>query len=73
MTDSDLLLIWVYRVNGYKRDNLITYGMVTGMVNCANSLGATLGPTVSGAITETLDFSWTCTVYAVLSLVMVSA
>ncbi|XP_067941340.1 MFS-type transporter SLC18B1-like isoform X2 [Watersipora subatra] len=43
-------------VNGYKRDNLHTYGMVTGLVHSAMSLGSTVGPVISGVLIEEKGF-----------------
>ncbi|XP_067943726.1 MFS-type transporter SLC18B1-like isoform X2 [Watersipora subatra] len=57
-------------VNGYKKDNLHTYGMVTGLVNGALSLGSTIGPVMSGVIIEESGFGWTTTYLALSNFIM---
>jgi len=32
------------RATGYERDSIHTYGMIAGMVNCAQGLGSIVGP-----------------------------
>ncbi|XP_067943441.1 MFS-type transporter SLC18B1-like [Watersipora subatra] len=57
-------------VNGYKRNSLHTYGMVTGLVNSAMSLGSTVGPVVSGIIIEDKGFGWTTTYLAFANFIL---
>ncbi|XP_067943732.1 MFS-type transporter SLC18B1-like [Watersipora subatra] len=57
-------------VNGYKKDSLHTYGMVTGLVNGALSLGSTIGPVISGVIIEGTGFGWTTTYLAFANFIM---
>ncbi|XP_067943731.1 MFS-type transporter SLC18B1-like [Watersipora subatra] len=57
-------------MNGYKKDNLHTYGMVTGLVNGAMSLGSTVGPVISGVIIESTGFGWTTTYLAFTNFVL---
>ncbi|XP_067943729.1 MFS-type transporter SLC18B1-like isoform X2 [Watersipora subatra] len=57
-------------MNGYKRDSLHTYGIVTGLVNSALSLGSTVGPVISGVIIEGAGFGWTTTYLAFANFIM---
>ncbi|XP_067942596.1 MFS-type transporter SLC18B1-like [Watersipora subatra] len=57
-------------INGYKKDNLHTYGMVTGLVSGAMSLGSTIGPVISGLIIESIGFGWTTTYLAFTNFIL---
>ena len=46
--------------------------MITGLINCGLGLGSATGPIISGAIVDILNFAWTTTMVAVLSVFMVS-
>ena len=46
--------------------------MITGMVGCGNSVGATVGPVAGGVIIDMLGFPWMSTMMAGLAFVMVS-
>jgi len=61
----------VLRVNGHEKDNIQTYGMVTGLLNGGLGLGAMVGPIMSGAITDATDFTWAMTVWSGIGLAMV--
>ena len=50
------------RVHGYDPSNLLTIGLVVGMLKAAHSFGAMLGPTLSGVLTQEIGFEWTCTI-----------
>ncbi|KAF6027624.1 SLC18B1 [Bugula neritina] len=51
---------------GYERDSVHTYGMIAGMVNCAQGLGSIAGPVGGGAIYEVLGFPWLVTIFGFL-------
>ncbi|XP_067941339.1 MFS-type transporter SLC18B1-like isoform X1 [Watersipora subatra] len=57
-------------INGYKRDSLHTYGMITGLLNGAMSLGSTVGPVISGAIIDAQGFGWTTTYLAFANFIL---
>ena len=60
-------------MNGHPSDNLHTYGMVQGMIGCGFSLGSTIGPIFSGALTDILDYAWVGTILAGVNFLMVSS
>ena len=68
---SKVMTFFYHRVNGYTRNNLHTYGMVTGLLNSGISLGAAAGPFLTGVLTDALDYPWTQTILAFMSLFMV--
>lgn len=45
--------------------------MLSGLNNCASSLGAMAGPPISGAITQLYGFSWSVTLHASIFAFMV--
>jgi len=59
-------------VNGYEKDGIQTYGMVTGLLNGGLGLGVMVGPIMSGAVTDATDFTWTLTVLSFLDMLVVS-
>ena len=61
------------RVNDHPKDNVHTYGMVTGLINCGLSLGATIGPFMGGVITDALGYVWFLTILSFGCLAMVSS
>jgi len=66
-------LDFLFSVNGHEKDSIQTYGMVTGLLNGGLAFGAMVGPVVSGAITDTTDFTWALTVLSGMGLTMVRA
>jgi len=51
-----------------------TYGMIAGMVNCAQGLGSIVGPVAGGgALYEVLGFPWLMTVLALIQFGLVSS
>lgn len=60
-------------INGIKRDNLGTYGILSGIINSGFNFGSTLAPAVAGTITQYLGFAWTSIVATGLYTVMVSS
>lgn len=61
-----------FRVNGHKKDSLHTYGMISGLTNCGVSLGSTVGPPLTGLITDKFGFQWAATYIPMCYLFMVS-
>ncbi|KAF6021975.1 hypothetical protein EB796_019724 [Bugula neritina] len=53
---------------GYGRDSIHTYGMVAGMVNCAQGLGAIVGPVSGDSLSQSIGYSWTMTILAFIQL-----
>ncbi|GFR75436.1 MFS-type transporter SLC18B1-like [Elysia marginata] len=47
-------------------DNIITYGMVSGLSNANFHLGAFLGPTLAGALVEEIGFDYSATIVAAM-------
>jgi len=62
----------LFRATGYERDSVHTYGMIAGMVNCAQGLGSIVGPVGGGAIYEALGFPWLVTIFGFLQFSLVS-
>ena len=67
----NVLCINNFRRNGYEKDSVHTYGMITGMINSGLALGSMIGPILGGAITQVTDFPNTLTVMAFLNFAMV--
>ena len=61
----------IFSINGHSSDNLHTYGMVQGMIGCGFSLGSTIGPVFSGAVTDAFDYASVGTILAGVNLIMV--
>ncbi|KAF6032002.1 SLC18B1 [Bugula neritina] len=57
---------------GYERNSLHTYGMIAGMINCAQGLGSIVGPVGGGAIYEALGFPWMMTIIGFIQLGVVA-
>jgi len=57
-----------FRAGGYGRDSIHTYGMVAGMVNCAQGLGAIVGPVSGDSLSQSIGYSWTMTILAFIQL-----
>ncbi|KAF6022353.1 hypothetical protein EB796_019341 [Bugula neritina] len=71
MTITELKLVGFFvRVNGHEKDSIQTYGMVTGLLNGGLGLGAMVGPIMSGAVTDTTDYTWTLTILSGIGLAM---
>ncbi|GAU99732.1 hypothetical protein RvY_10688 [Ramazzottius varieornatus] len=51
-------------------ETIDTYGMVSGSLNSAISLGAFLGPTIGGALSDGYGFEWTLTGFAIMQIVV---
>ncbi|CAL4100791.1 unnamed protein product [Meganyctiphanes norvegica] len=51
-------------------DNLITYGLVSGLWSTAFYLGAFLGPTITGIMIDNLGFGWSSVVVLALHLLV---
>ncbi|XP_055352330.1 MFS-type transporter SLC18B1-like [Paramacrobiotus metropolitanus] len=49
-------------------ETIDTYGMVSGSLNSAVSLGAFLGPTIGGAFYDDVGFEWTLSGFAILQI-----
>ncbi|XP_067945336.1 MFS-type transporter SLC18B1-like [Watersipora subatra] len=62
-----LRLAWM---NGYPENSLYTYGLLTGLMNSGLCLGSTIGPIVSGIITDYSGFEWTQTMNSAIYTVM---
>ena len=45
--------------------------MVQGMIGCGFSLGSTIGPVFSGAVTDAFDYASVGTILAGVNLIMV--
>lgn len=54
-------------------DNIVTYGLVSGMWTSAFALGAFIGPSSAGALLDTFGFDWGCMFVVALHMLIAIA
>ncbi|XP_067944294.1 MFS-type transporter SLC18B1-like isoform X2 [Watersipora subatra] len=60
----------VARMNGYPEHSLYTYGLLTGLMNSGLCLGSTIGPIITGIITDYSRYEWTQTMNSAIYTIM---
>ncbi|XP_067943969.1 MFS-type transporter SLC18B1-like isoform X2 [Watersipora subatra] len=58
------------RINGYPKNSLHTYGLLTGLMNSGLCLGSTLGPILTGVIVDNIGFELAQTLAASITTLM---
>ncbi|XP_067944080.1 MFS-type transporter SLC18B1-like isoform X2 [Watersipora subatra] len=65
------MALQIARLKGYPEDSLHTYGLLTGLMNSGLCLGSTIGPVLSGVISDYAGFPCVESVIALLATLMI--
>ncbi|XP_067944376.1 MFS-type transporter SLC18B1-like isoform X2 [Watersipora subatra] len=65
------MALQIARLKGYPEDSLHTYGLLTGLMNSGLCLGSTIGPVLSGVISDYAGFPCVQSVIALLATLMI--